>query len=244
MWLDCIILFPLIMLGLERLVREKRWRLYCICLGLSILSNYYISIMICIFMVIYFIALFFLEKKSVREWMVCIGQFSFASLIAGGLAGVILVPEVMALQATASGSSTFPKTFSSYFSIMDMIARHIGNVEVEIGLDHWPNIYCGVAVLMFFLLYLACRKIPIREKAVYCALLLFFYLSFSVNVLNFLWHGYHYPNSLPCRQSFIYIVLLLTLCYHVYLHLDEIPWKHVALAFWGQPVLFFLQKSW
>lgn len=233
MWLDCIILFPLIMLGLERLVREKRWRLYCICLGLSILSNYYISIMICIFMVIYFIALFFLEKKSVREWMVCIGQFSFASLIAGGLAGVILVPEVMALQATASGSSTFPKTFSSYFSIMDMIARHIGNVEVEIGLDHWPNIYCGVAVLMFFLLYLACRKIPIREKAVYCALLLFFYLSFSVNVLNFLWHGYHYPNSLPCRQSFIYIVLLLTLCYHVYLHLDEIPWKHVALAFWG-----------
>lgn len=234
MWLDCIILFPLIMLGLERLVREKRWKLYCISLGLSILSNYYISIMICIFMVIYFAALFFLEeKKSFREWLVRMGQFSFASLAAGGLAGVILVPEVMALQSTASGSSTFPKTFSSYFSIIDMLARHIGNVEVEIGLDHWPNIYCGVAVLLLFLLYLACRKIPMREKAVYCSLLLFFYLSFSVNVLNFLWHGYHFPNSLPCRQSFIYILLLLTLCYHVYLYLDEIPWKHVALAFWG-----------
>lgn len=240
MWLDCIILFPLIMLGLERLVKEKRWGLYCICLGMSILSNYYISIMICIFMVIYFAALIILEgRKRFREWLVRLGQFCFASLGAGGLAGCVLVPEVLALQSTASGSSTFPKTFSSYFSMMDMIARHIGNVDVEIGLDHWPNLYCGVAVFLFFLLYLACRKIPVREKAVFCSLLLFFYLSFSVNVLNFLWHGFHYPNSLPCRQSFIYILLMLSLCYHAYLHLEDIPWKHVALAFWGS-VIFVL----
>lgn len=234
MWLDCIFLFPVIMLGLERLVHEKRWGLYCISLGFSILSNYYISIMICIFLVIYFGALLILEgKRSWKDTMTCAGQFSLASLGAGGFAGCVLVPEVLALQSTASGSSTFPKTFSSYFSILDMIARHIGNVEVEIGLDHWPNIYCGVAVLMFFLMYLACRRIPVKEKAVYCSLLLFFYLSFSVNVLNFLWHGFHYPNSLPCRQSFIYILLLLSMCCHGYLHLDDIPWKHVVLAFWG-----------
>lgn len=51
----------------------------------------------------------------------------------------------------------FPKTISCYFSIFDMIARHIGNVGTEIGLDHWPNIYCGVAVLMFLLLYLGAK---------------------------------------------------------------------------------------
>ena len=43
MWLDCIVLFPLILLGLEQLVREKKGLLYCISLALSILSNYYIS---------------------------------------------------------------------------------------------------------------------------------------------------------------------------------------------------------
>ncbi|MDO5417298.1 MAG: YfhO family protein [Lachnospiraceae bacterium] len=233
MWLDCIILFPLIMLGLERLVKEKQWGMYCICLGLSILSNYYISIMICIFMVIYFAVLLILEGWGrIREWPGSIGRFALSSLAAGGFAGVVLLPEVLALQSTASGSSTFPKTFTSYFSIIDMLARHIGNVEVEIGLDHWPNIYCGVAVLMFFLLYLACRSIPVREKTAYCGMLLFFFLSFSVNVLNFLWHGFHYPNSLPCRQSFIYILLLLSLCFHAYLHLKTIPWKHVVMAFW------------
>ena len=71
MWLDCILLFPLIMLGLERLVREKKCFLYCITLGLSILSNYYISIMICIFMVLYFIALLVMDgKKSWKDYMV------------------------------------------------------------------------------------------------------------------------------------------------------------------------------
>lgn len=240
MWLDCIILFPLIMLGLEQLVHERRWSLYCISLGLSILSNYYISIMICIFMVIYFGAQLILKGwHGFKELAAVTGQFTLASLAAGGFAAFVLLPEVLALQSTASGSSTFPKTFNSYFSILEMVARHIGNVEVEIGLDHWPNIYCGVAVLLFFLLYLACRKIPVREKAVYCSLLLFFYLSFSVNVLNFLWHGFHYPNSLPCRQSFIYILLLLTMCCHAYLYLDHIPWKYMAVAFWGA-VIFVL----
>lgn len=236
MWLDCILLFPVIMLGLERLVKERKGMLYSICLGICILSNYYISIMICIFLVIYFAALLILEGgqgKKFKDYAVNVGQFGFYSLMAGGLAAVVLLPEIYALQMTASGEFNFPKTVSSYFSIFDMFARHIGNVDVEIGLDHWPNIYCGVAVLMFFLLYLGCRQIRLREKVVYCGMLLLFFASFSVNALNFIWHGFHYPNSLPCRQSFIYIFLMLVMCYKAYSHLNETSWKRVAVAFWS-----------
>ena len=236
MWLDCILLFPVIMLGLERLVKERKGMLYSICLGICILSNYYISIMICIFLVIYFAVLLILEGgqgKKFKDYAVNVGQFGFYSLMAGGLAAVVLLPEIYALQMTASGEFNFPKTVSSYFSIFDMFARHIGNVDVEIGLDHWPNIYCGVAVLMFFLLYLGCRQIRLREKVVYCGMLLLFFASFSVNALNFIWHGFHYPNSLPCRQSFIYIFLMLVMCYKAYSHLNETSWKRVAVAFWS-----------
>ena len=243
MWLDCIILFPLIMLGLERLVKEKKCFLYCITLGLSILSNYYISIMICIFMVLYFVAILLMEKrKPLREYAVNFGMFSLFSLLAGGLAAAVLLPEIFALQMTASGNFNFPHDVKQYFVIFDMIARHLPDVETEIGLDHWPNIYCGVAVLMLFLLYLGCRQIRRREKVVYCGMLLFFFISFSINVLNFIWHGLHYPNSLPCRQSFIYIFLMLVICYHAYFHLREIPWKHVVAAFFGA-VIFVLMAQ-
>ncbi len=233
MWLDCILLFPLVMLGLEKLVREGKGLLYSVTLGICILSNYYISIMICLFMIIYFAALQILEWKRGRKpgwYLISIGKFAFYSLAAGGLAAAVLLPEIFALQATASGDFSFPRSVSSYFSIFDMIARHMGNVEIEIGLDHWPNIYCGVAVLLFLPLYLMCRRISARRKAVYCGLLLLFYASFSVNVLNFIWHGFHYPNSLPCRQSFIYICLVLAMCYEAYTYLTETEWKQVALS--------------
>ena len=244
MWLDCIVLFPVILLGLERLVSEKKGLLYCVALGLSILSNYYISIMICIFMVLYFIALAVLDWDSFRDgWGKTIGLFAGYSLLAGGLAAFVLLPEIYALQSTASGEMSFPETAESYFSILDMLARHIGNVQVEIGLNHWPNIYCGVAVLMFFLLYLACRKIELKEKAVYCTLLLFFLASFSINVLNFIWHGLHYPNSLPARQSFIYIALMLTVCCRAYTNLEGISSRSVSVAFWGSASFVLLAQK-
>ncbi len=50
MWLDCVVLLPLIMLGLEQLVKEGKWKMYCLALACSIYTNFYISIMICMFL--------------------------------------------------------------------------------------------------------------------------------------------------------------------------------------------------
>ncbi len=244
MWLDCIVLFPLIMLGVEQLVKRGRSLLYCVSLAVCILSNYYISIMICLFLVIYFAALLILQKPGrPRKYFAAAARFATYSLLAGGLAAILLLPELFALQATASSSFTFPQTVTSYFSIFDMIARHIGNIESEVGLDHWPNIYCGVAVLMFFLLYIATKKVPLKEKCVYCGLLFIMFAGFSINVLNFIWHGFHYPNSLPARQSFIYIFLMLVVCFRAYEYLREMPKKYLAVAFIGAVVFVLLAEE-
>lgn len=245
MWLDCIFLFPLIVLGLEKLVKEEKGMLYCITLGISILSNYYISILICLFLVLYFVCLLILEKKS--GWRAIARssfQFGIYSLLAGGLAACVLFPEIAALQSTASGEFSFPKSADQYFPVLDMLARHMVCVYPETGLNHWPNLYCGVAVYLFFVLYLGCRGIARREKTVYCGLLLFLLLSFSLNVLNFIWHGFHYPNSLPCRQSFIYIFLVLTVCFRAYQHLEEAEEKQVGTALFVSVCFVLLaQKS-
>ncbi|MCK9350692.1 MAG: YfhO family protein, partial [Clostridiales bacterium] len=36
------------------------------------------------------------------------------------------------------------------------------------------------------------------------------YFSFNLNILDYLWHGFHFPNQLPARQSFLFIFVLLT----------------------------------
>ena len=219
MWLDCILLFPLILYAMERMLLERRGALYALLLGVSILSNYYISIMTCMFLVLYFIALNVLyAPASLRGFFGRALRFALCSLLAGGIAAVLLLPELWALRATASADSTFPQTFTQYFSIIDMFARQLPGVDTEQALDHWPNIYAGTAVLPLLWLYFTAKRISVKEKAVYGTLLLFFLASFSINVLNFIWHGMHYPNSLPARQSYIYCFLLLTVCCHAYLN--------------------------
>ena len=236
MWLDCIILFPLIILGAVQLMEGKSPFLYTICLGLSVLSNYYISIMICLFLIIYFFCLNIIEPwpENRSHFSVFLDRgirFFLFSLLGGMLAAVTLIPEIYAMQLTASVNSKFPETANQYFTIIDMFARQMPFVETEQGLDHWPNIYAGAMVFLLLPLYFLRDSIPLKKKIANALLLLFFFLSFSMNILNFIWHGMHYPNSLPCRQSFIYIFLLLVMCYEVYLHRNDCTTMELNISF-------------
>lgn len=235
MWLDPVILLPLILLGLGLLVREGRCALYCVALALCIYTNYYLSIMICIFLVLYFLVLLFTERFSIRA----VGQFALFSLLAGGMAAVLLVPEVCAILVTDFGSSSFPEEIKTYFTVLEELARHCLCVPAERGLDHWPNIYCGVAVYLLIPLYAVNPGLPMKKRFAHLALAGFFLISFGTNVLDFIWHGLNYPDSLPGRQTFIYIFLILILCYDCFIHLQDLEPKAILLSYLGT-VVFLL----
>ncbi len=235
MWLDCVVLLPLILLGLELLVKEGKCTLYCISLALCIFTNFYISIMVCIFIPMYFLLLIIGRKIDFRA----IGNFILYSLLAGGMAAALLIPVVCALLETDFGDMNFPDKVESYFSILDMMARHSVCVSCERGLQHWPNIYCGSAVIMLVPMYLLNKKISIREKMLRMVMIGFLLISFSTNILDFIWHGLNYPDSFPARQSFIYIFLVLTICYDAFVNLKDAPKEHILYGFLVA-VAFFL----
>ena len=232
MWVDCVVLLPLIVLGLERLVREGRCGLYCITLALSIFTNYYISIMICIFLVLYFLMLLVTERRSPGNiFKRDVPRFALYSVLAGGMAAVLLIPEVCAILRTDFGDMDFPEKIESYFSVLDMLARHCVCVSTERGLAHWPNIYCGSAVLLLIPMYVTNRRIPIRERFCRMAFAGFMLLSFGTNILDFLWHGLNYPDSLPGRQSFIYIFLVLTMCFDAWCQVKNTDERQILHGF-------------
>ena len=240
MWLDCLLLLPLVVLGLERLVNEGKGLLYAVTLGFTILSNYYIAIMVCISMVIYFVVI--MISRPVHEdktrYAKSILHFALYSLIAGAFAAIVLLPEIYALKYTASGNFSFPKTLTRYFSFVTMIERQFMNVPVHTGLEHLPNIYCGVFVFLLLPLFVMAKKVPAREKISKIVALVIFFTAFNLNIPNFIWHGFHYPNSLPCRQSFIYIFLLLSMCYDAFIELKNFKKGRIVGCFWG--VMLFL----
>ncbi|MBQ1240860.1 MAG: YfhO family protein, partial [Lachnospiraceae bacterium] len=54
---------------------------------------------------------------------------------------------------------------------------------------------------------------------------------------------FHYPNSLPSRQSFIYIFLMLFVCFRAFMYLEETPKKHINAAFLGSICFVLLAEK-
>lgn len=227
MWLDCMALAPLAILGLERVIKGGRPTLYYVALALCIWSNFYIAIMICIFLALYFLV-YWMEHREVGilAWV----RFAWYSLLAGGTGAVLIFPTSIILGYSGNQGISFPETIEWYFSIEKELARHLMLVDTYTGADHWPNLYCGVFVLVFFVLYLLNSGISWKRKVPRVLLLMLFVISFANNVLDFLWHGLHFPTSLPGRQSFLYILLLLTVAFEAFLHIKENRFWHLLVA--------------
>ena len=64
MWLDAVMLLPLCMLGLNRLIKDGRMALYSVTLAIIVFSNYYIAIMVCIFILLYYPVYYFITVRD------------------------------------------------------------------------------------------------------------------------------------------------------------------------------------
>ncbi len=244
MWLDCVVLLPFIVLGLESLVKEKKFKLYTISLGIAIFSNYYIAIMLCIFAVLYFLVLLVVYVKEEKHFYIDrILRFGIFSALAGGLGAVMILPEVYALGYTASGEFNFPETWINYFSILDMLRRSLIEIPVAIFEAHDPNVYCTVAVFLFIPVYCISRRVNKKEKIGKIILIALLLISFNTNIPNYIWHGFHFPNSLPARESFIYIFLILTMCFEAYINAEHMSRRQLWGCFAGGVGVILLMEE-
>ena len=252
MWLDSVAMLPLCMCGIEKIcgiganrVRTDAsdGRLYGIALAFGIWCNYYIGFMLCIFSVLYFaVCLIVAGKSSIRRFFSRIARFGWTSLIAGACGAVVLLPAYRALTISeAMQSNRFPLTLEMFDSFLDMMLTHFAMIKpinianTQVGL----NAYCGVSVLILVLLFALDSRCPLRERIARIALAGVLLLSFSMKMLNYIWHGFHQQNGLPNRFAFLYIAIVLTMAYDVLRDLRKISlWKLIMAG--AVPVVFAL----
>ncbi len=247
MWIDGMMLLPLLVLGLERIIDERKPWLYCIALAVLFVSSYYMAYMTAIFLVLYFLTYTlghyeflhpeteakpgkngevsgirqFAHSKFLHAFLRCMG---FA-LLAAGLAAFALFPTFEALKICSATSGVFPSSYNSYFGFFDFFANHMDSLEPTIrssGDVILPNVFCGIGTVLLVVLFFYLKTIKLREKVAYAVLLAVLYFSFNVNYLNYIWHGFHFPNDLPYRESFVYIFVLVILAAKTLKHFHEI----------------------
>ncbi len=229
MWLDSIMIFPIIMLGLERLIDEKDGRLYCIALFYALYCNYYIGFMICIFMVLWYILY---EYRSVGQFFSRIFSFAFWSLLSGGLAAFLLVPAYFGIRQTAAGKTMVLPVHSWITGFADLVTRQfaLASPIAHDNFDGNANLYTGIFTVFLLFIYLLNRKTGLWEKIKRIALIVLFYCSFAEMILNYVWHGFHDQYGIPNRFSFLYSFLLIYLAYETWIRREGTRLWHCIVS--------------
>ncbi|MBQ3431788.1 MAG: YfhO family protein [Clostridia bacterium] len=250
MWLDAMFIFPLIILGIEKIIDHSNAKVYFVALLYTFMTNYYMAYMVCIFSVVYFFVYYLSNytfgalyvpktydmprfSKIRQSRLLCAGfRFAGASLLAGACCAAVLIPVYKILTASSATKDTFPTDFKLYFDIYDFVAAHLASLEPTIrssGGDVTPNIYCGIITVLLFPLYLMNKRIGWKEKVLNVILLGGIFLCCNFNGTNFILHGFHYPNDLPYRFSFMYSFILLVCAYKVFRYIREYNYKTMIL---------------
>lgn len=218
MWLDGLIFLPLVVLGIKKLIDENKINLYILSLFLSIISNYFISYMICIFSCLFFlIYIIFKENITRKELIKKILLFMVSSLIAGGIASFMLFPYISSLSSiSATGDSfTFYKTFN--FNLIHFFANHFSLVKsiVFSSQEYFlPNISSGIIILILLISFYFNSNIKLKYKIMATIFICCLIISFIYVPLDFIWHGFHTPNDLPFRYSFIYVFIINSIAFY------------------------------
>ena len=219
-WIDTVALLPLVVLGTIMLVKEGKFRLYVISLALSLVSNFYIGLFTCIFTVLVFAATVIICWKGFKNSLLRLGQIIGSTVLGLGLGAFMLIPAYLALQLTNSVDNKFPEFITFYETWYMMISNAIGFHEPT-AKEGLPNFYCGMFAIILLGVFLVNRKIKIREKIITVLYLAFIVVSCNMNVLNYIWHGFHFTNMIPYRFSFLFSFILVAAAYRSFTVITE-----------------------
>lgn len=213
LWQDCVILLPLIALGIGKLVNgEHTGRiLYAVCLSGALFMNFYIGYILCLFSVLFFLfELFSREKLTLAYAGKTAASFALMSLLAGALAAVALMPAFFSLMGGKAEFSLSVLTFDPKFFFPDLFSKLYPaafNYE-EIMPVGMPHIFCGTVTLTLAVLYFTNPRISRRRRILTGCFLAVLALSFWITALDLIWHCLNTPSWYNYRYSFLFSFLL------------------------------------
>lgn len=221
MWFDTFALLPLVSYGCFSLVKYGRVRLYIISLAMSLFFNYYIGFFTCIFTLILFICLCIYFKTP---WHILWRRFlkiGVSSVAAIAMTAVITLPEVYVLGMSYSANNVWP-SISEYINTVTDLIGNFAAMSTPNAKEGLPNVYCGYLCVLLAGMFVVSKKIKLREKILFCAVLFVLLLSVNNKLLDFIWHGFHSTNMIPHRFSFIISFVLVCLAFKAFTLLKDI----------------------
>ncbi len=229
MWIDALLFLPLIILGLEKLISSRKYILYTVILTVTIIANFYIGYMVCLFVILYFFYYYFSHEKAKENFeneeklhFIKSGlRVLFFSVLAIMMSAVILLGIYYSLKFGKNDFSDPSYALNSKFNYLDLFAKFLPNSYDTVRPEGLPLVYCGILSLILLPVYFLSNKIAPRKKIGAGIVLTLLVFTFSASTLDIFWHGLQNPNWLNYRYSFMLCFLMLVLAHEAFYLLKD-----------------------
>ena len=227
MWLDAYFLSPLLLLGVDKIIREKKYLLYGITLFLIVLSNYYMGYMCCLFCVLYFIYKYLLSNKDKKS----IKIFIIISILFGLMTMFLHIPNLLELIKIERNSA---KDYLFNTDILGVISKLFVGSNVEYGILNYyhPYLYIGIFNVVLLLFYFVNKKINLKEKILSLIFIIILFLNIIFVPFDNIWHALSSPIGYNFRYIYLFNIFIISLCLKSFINIKYIDkiWYYIVFV--------------
>ena len=204
-WIDAMYMFPLILIGLKKVLDLEKPTFYIITLTLSLIFSFYVSVMVVIFIFLasfIYLLVFKEDKEDRKKAIVSLGISTFLSLF---IASFIVIPSYLEI----SESSRIG------FKLKVLLNSKSGPLSDKLSMIAFGGVvYAGLLLLI--------RHYKEHKKFLtfYIPTLLIVLIPLLIEPINKVWHFGSYA-SFPYRFGFILMLLLVMGAAYSFEHFKE-----------------------
>ena len=236
MWLDVVYMSPLVLMGIEKLIKGKPL-MYVITLTLSIFFNFYIAYMLCLFCIIYFFYELFLiyKVKEFKKYKKILYKFILYSILAVLMNAVIIFSVIYGLSNVLRTEHVNATKFIEYRNLFDAFIYNFlkqfefGMYGADAILGFKPRLYIGLITLVLNITYFFNKRINKREKILSFIVYLIFAISLVFTIPFKIWHGFIFPSGYAGRYTFLFTLFMLITAIKNYRKLEYIKIEYLIL---------------
>ena len=224
MWLDGVIMLPLVCLGVYRAVHEGRIGLLTVSVAVTIVANWYTGYMVCLFSILYCVYEYCLHtgmhplKRFRAEWR-AIARYAAAMAVGVLMSCVVLLPALVSLLDGKAANNMVELTGTVHFDVLHFFS----GFELVAGVNgqDCPIVFCSGLMLLSAFCYFTDSRIPTNERSLSGAFALFLIASFCLQDVELLWTVYVQSSSYYFRFAFVVPFLMLFLSCRAWKSIEE-----------------------
>ena len=234
MWLDGVIMLPLVLTGLQRLIETGKKGSFIASLTVLFWINYYTGYMIAVFSFIYLVWEFIRLDGKFKDFVKTFKSYAFSGIASALLSAPVLCISVFAL-AGGKGQEETTKIFTTTGNLFEQLKKFFICQYDSITNYGTASLYIGTGCLVLIALFFAFNK---NKRLGVCtlAMLVFFILSLWLKPLYIAWHGFKNPVCFPGRFSFTFC------CFNILIAIEGFKLTERVLTESKNPYVQLLKK--